>query len=137
MVERHFGSWDYAAVQETERIAGGLPVMSRERAMAYFLEVYKAVGESGEPVERPLGQVLAGLSGAFDNEFDVAWDTESDDQSWGVLLLENHDMGINTVLCVARVSEASFLTRAFTFFGDDEIRALKVLQSQGPSETQR
>lgn len=137
MVERHFGAWDYAAVQETERIAGGLPMMSRERAMAYFLEAFKAAGEGGEPVERPLGQVLAGLSGAFDNEFDVTWDTESDDVSWGVLLLENHDVGINTVLCVARVAESSFLTRAFTFFGDDEIQALKVLRSQGPSGTQR
>lgn len=129
-MERHFDTWDYQAVQELEALCRTLPILSRERASAFFNAAKKATSGDGDPVERQVGKVFDSLVGAVSasdrKDFYARWDPETQNVARGVLMVETYDDVIGTLFCVARVSEHSFLTRGFTQRVKEAVKRLRV-----------
>ncbi len=131
-MDRHFERWDYGAVQELERLCSTLPLLSRERAMAVFREAQKITADEGQPVERHSGKIFESMMGVVNasdrKDFTATWETASESVADGVLMVETYDAAIGALFCVVRISDNSFLTRAWT--GEANKGALKRLQSR-------
>jgi hypothetical protein len=137
-MERNFQRWNFDAVQELDRLCRSLPILSRERAMAFFQEAQMVTSTHSEPVERTMGRIFESMMGfvsASDRkDFSATWGFTSDSCAEGFLMVESHDDTIGTLFCVARVSENSFLTSGY--LGAKNKEAVKELRAKAlPSHT--
>ena len=130
-MERHFDNWDYQAVQELERLCKTLPILARLRASAFFKEASKATGGDREPVERQSGRIFESLMGVVSasdrKDFSATWEVDTPSAAEGILMVETYDSVVGTLFCVARVSESSFLTRAWTEKDKESIKRLRAI----------
>lgn len=128
-MERHFDNWDYQAVQELERLARTLPVLSREKASEFFKQARKTTGSDGDPVERQTGKLFDSLMGVVSasdrRDFTVICQLETQTGADGVLMLETYDSVIGTLFCVARISEDLFLTCGYTNKDKESVKRLR------------
>ena len=138
MGERHFDNWDYGEnPMALERLCYELPVLSRETATAFFDAAERATQDSRDPNEggsdEIFGSVPSTLVASDRQDFDASWEAESEGLAGGVLMVETYDSVIATLVCVARVSDDSFLSRVFS--GDDveRVKALRGTPAQGGS----
>jgi hypothetical protein len=142
MTEKRFESWDYRTVQKIERLCNDLPIVPRSRAEAFFQRAGRATKQKADGVERQSGHVfesLAGLVSASDRkDFTVTYDFGAQSAADGMLALETYDEAIGALFCVARISERSFLTQAFTQSGKPAVKGLLTAAPEGgPPETER
>ena len=128
--ERHFESWDYSENPGAlERLCLELPVLPREKATAFFDQAESVSQDSREPREGAAGGIFGSIPSTLvasdRQDFDASWEDESGSITGGVLMVETYDQVINTLTCVARVSDDSFLSRVFS--GDD-VQSVKALR---------
>lgn len=116
-MEKTFINWTYRTVQELELLARTLPVISRDKAELFFRKAGEVVNDAGKPGERKSGKIFDNLNGFIEasdrKDFAATWDIENQRVSQGVLFLETFDSVIPFLFCAVRVSEDSFLTRAY------------------------
>jgi hypothetical protein len=128
--ERHFDNWDYAEnPMALERLCLELPVLGGEKASAFFEQAEGVSEDSRDPREGGsggiFGSVPSTLVASDRQDFDASWEAESESVTGGVLMVETYDPVINTLVCVARVSDDSYLSRVFS--GDD-VESVKTLR---------
>ena len=96
--------------------------------MAFFKAARKAADDDGDPMERQAGNVFDSLMGVVTasdrKDFSATWELETQTVAQGVFIVETYDSVIGTLYCVARVSENSFLTRAFTQRNKEAVKRL-------------
>jgi hypothetical protein len=128
MTEKRFESWDYRTVQEVEQLCNALPIVPRTKAAAFFEQAGRATKQDADGVERQSGRVLESLAGMVSasdrKDFAVTYDFGTQSIADGMLVLETYDDLIGVLFCVARISERSFLTRAFTQGGKPAVKRL-------------
>ena len=128
--ERHFESWDYGVnPMALEQLCSELPVLGRQKATAFFDEAERVSQDSRDPREGGADGIFASVPSTLvasdRQDFDASCDDESEGAVGGVLMVETYDPVINTLVCVARVSEDTFLSRVFS--GDD-VQSVKALR---------
>ncbi|MGA2678733.1 MAG: hypothetical protein ABSF37_05445 [Sedimentisphaerales bacterium] len=133
MIEKHFPNWDYYVVQELEELCRTLPVLSPERANAFFKEANQATRSDAKVVDRQSGRLFEGMMGfvgASDRkDFSATCDDgNSETFGHGVLTVETYDKSIGVTFCLARVSEDIFLTCGW--IGEEKRQGVKNLQSK-------
>lgn len=137
--ERQFPAWNYDAVRELDRISSELPIVPRETAERFFQEGARATGTDTKAVERQSGQIFDSLMGVVASsdrkDFTVTIEGGAGRIPNGLLMLETYDRAIGVLFCVARVSQTSFLTRAYL---ERDKAALKTLRWEvSPTPLQR
>jgi hypothetical protein len=142
MTEKRFESWDYRTVQEVEQLCNALPIVPRTKAAAFFEQAGRATKQDANGVERQSGRVLESLAGMVSasdrKDFAVTYDFGAQSIADGMLVLETYDDSIGVLFCVARISERSFLTRAFTQGSKPAVkRLLDAAPGSGPPGGQR
>jgi hypothetical protein len=132
--DRQFPAWNYEAVMELERICSTLPILPRETADRFFQEGARATGTDAKAVERESSQVFDSLMGVVASsdrkDFSVTIEGGAGRIPNGLLMLETYDSVIGVLFCVARVSQTSFLTRAYL---ERDKAPLKALRSEAAS----
>lgn len=128
--ERHFDNWDYGEnPMALEGLCAELPVLGPEAATAFFDEAESVSHDSREPreggAEGIFGSVPSTLVASDRQDFDASWEDESAGVARGVLMVETYDPVINTLVCVARISDDTFLSRVFSA---DDVQSVKALQ---------
>lgn len=116
-VEKLFVQWDFAAVQELERMSASLPVVRRSQAVRFFASAASAAAAFAQPIERESGSVFESLMGVIASsdrkDFGVWYDLTPNQLGTGILAVETYDATIGVLFCVARLADSSFLTHAF------------------------
>jgi hypothetical protein len=126
MIGKHFPSWDYSAVTELEEICRTLPILPLDRAEEFFKQAGQATGREAKGVERQSGLLFESL------RQEVGRSATCDDENletlgYGVMMVEIELPLDPDVFCLARISEKTFLTRAWV--GGKERQTLKNLLS--------
>ena len=128
--EVHFPSLGLRERQELKTLCLQLPVITPQAAAAFFAEANRVATLGGQPGAMTLDSILGNLGStlaASDRpDFEVSWDATSPGLAAGVMYIETHDAVIGMLQCIARVSSASFLARAYS---SNDIEALKRLRS--------
>jgi hypothetical protein len=110
---------------ELERLCETIPIVSHQRAVAFFDEARRLTASDGQPVERSVRNVFSAIMGGLDPNFKVSchYSPEATDRvANGIFMLESfHSPQLWTLFCAARVSNSSFLTRAYVFTGKENI----------------
>lgn len=132
MIEKNFQRWDYYAVKELEQLCSTLPILPHKKAMAFFNEANRVMESNYEVVERQSGMIFESLMGVVNasdrKDFSVTYELASESLTNGVLMLETYDRVIGVLFCVARISENSFLTLAFTGRNTEAIKSLREMK---------
>lgn len=136
MGERHFDNWDYGEnPMALERLCDELPVLGRGKATAFFDEAESVSRDSRDPREGGPGEIFGSLPSTLvasdRQDFDASWEAESESVTGGVLMVETYDPVVNTLVCVARVSEGSFLSRVFSGADVESVKALRGRRASG------
>jgi hypothetical protein len=127
--EVHFGSLGLRERQELQTLCLQLPVITPQAAAAFFAEANRVATIGGQPGEMTLASILSNLGStlaASDRpDFEVSWDPASPGPGAGVMYIETHDAVIGILQCVARVSNASFLARAYSSNDAEAVKRLR------------
>ena len=128
--EVHFASLGIRERQELAALCLRLPVITQEAAAAFFAAANDRVaGGGGEPGAMTADSIVSNLGStlaASDRpDFEVSWDGGSAGLGAGIMCIETHDAVIGILQCVARVSAASFLVRAYSSADSEAIESLR------------
>lgn len=128
--ERHFESWDYSENPAAlERLCRELPILPQEEAATFFDQAESVSQDSREPREGEaagiFGSVPSTLVASDRQDFDASWEDKSEGLTGGILMLETYDPVINTLVCIARLSDDSYLSRVFSGNDVQSVKALR------------
>lgn len=127
--EKHFASLGLRERQELKTLCLQLPVITPQAAAAFFAEANRVATLGGQPGEMTVDSILSNLGSTLAvsdrPDFEVGWDATSSGVGAGVMYIETHDAVIGMLQCVARVSSASFLARAYS---SNDVQAIKRLR---------
>lgn len=127
--EVHFASLGLRERKELGALCLQLPVITPQAASAFFAEANRVATIGGQPGEMTLDSIVGNLGStlaASDRpDFEVSWDLASPGLGAGVMYIETHDAVIGMLQCVARVSSASFLARAYSSNDIDAVKRLR------------
>jgi len=133
MIEKHFDDWDYYAVQELEEMCRSMPILSSDRAKAFFKQASRATKSGAKVVERQSGELFEGMMGfvgASDcKDFSATCDDGTASTfSHGIMVVKTYDRSIGVTFCLARISDEVFLTCGW--IGEESRQAVKGVLSK-------
>lgn len=137
MIEKRFESWDYHTVQQIEKLCGILPILPRGRAMTFFEQAGRLTKKEFKVVESQSSSIFESLAGILSSsdrqDFTVTYEFTSQNPAYGMLMVETYDDVLGVLFCVARISEASFLTHGFIRSDKAAVRGLRDLAEKNNS----